>query len=298
MALFARLENGQLTLEQHFAKCDRRRFLTPKTMHTPKCFSECQTPLLTQSNASKEYAIHNYEQSNVKKGQSNSPSTPVSAMEPPRTSYGHIGWRLTQPGAINYSKHVKILSCPKKVLAELDRFQSEVYCYSLGKQPEDLNKKYGVDMQKYNRFTPKKPQYEMSADAKSAIVDAKINDVPISAKDVRKHKAVVYKYRQSPFPKEITCLPDMEGIRNRVNRSTMIYKARMSPVNSLKLTADEEALNRISFLQTTRNALRARRQKFGRDNSGSVCRTQRSATSNLLQQHESARLATEPAMRS
>lgn len=78
-----------------------------------------------------------------------------------RYEAGTIGWGVERERMIDLSG-VKIKSCAKNTLREWDRFGSEVYTYGLGKQPQELNKKYKVDMHIYHLGRPKKPTHELS----------------------------------------------------------------------------------------------------------------------------------------
>jgi hypothetical protein len=64
-----------------------------------------------------------------------------------RYDAGAIGWGVGQEKCVQDA--LKIRSCKKHVLREWDRFNSDVYVYTPGKQPNDLNKKYQVDMHLY-----------------------------------------------------------------------------------------------------------------------------------------------------
>ncbi len=51
-----------------------------------------------------------------------------------------------------------------------DRYSSEVVVYGLGQKPVELEKKFNVDMYKYEIGVPRKPEYKLSQTARNKIL--------------------------------------------------------------------------------------------------------------------------------
>lgn len=75
-----------------------------------------------------------------------------------RFEAGTIGWGIERDRMIDWSG-LNVKSVPKNTLREWDRYNSEVTVYGLGQQPIELNRKYNVDITKYELGRPKKPNY-------------------------------------------------------------------------------------------------------------------------------------------
>ena len=149
---------------------------------------------------------------------------------------------------------LKVKSVPKNTLREWDRYNSEVYVYGLGAQPQELNKKYKVGLGCYELNPPKPREYEMTEYTKRRILECrdKVFDSPITSIDLKQQRNL-FKYANSVLDNkaitghrervsrngtatkntsnrsskrvvsEVKAIQDMEVIRNRMNRTTLNY---------------------------------------------------------------------------
>lgn len=186
--------------------------------------SSTSEPYRTQDNLCKSYMLSTMFKTQTegwKRNYQQSPAEFDSFVTPKATNYweevGRVGWRANQQ---HRTAH-KIISCPKNVLKEWDRYSSEVYVYGPGKQPVDIDKKYRVNMSMYKIGRPKKANHILTDATKQ-----KILDVPITSHDLRAQRLML-KHPNSSMDKKINFTPG-KSILSEIGSQDLMMTGRAS----------------------------------------------------------------------